>query len=208
MLFKQRCKITFISHGSTIYAEEARLSDNETYPPLNDKGKDEAEKIANWVVRRSPRVDKIYTSSALRCLQTASVVAKAYQKEFDILDDLCNKKYGVWSGLSFAQIEEKFPEQLEKYHENTENFAPEGGESLLDLRKRVDNFIKNIVEENISKRIIIVTHPDIIKTAIASALEMPVANQNKIIVPAGSAGQLNYYTTWTSLIYSSHVPLS
>ncbi len=207
MLFKRRCKITFISHGSTIYAEENRLSDNESYPPLNDKGKEEAEKIARWISKRSPRVDKIYTSSALRCLQTASVIAKSYQKEFEIIDDLCGKKAGVWSGMSFSQIEEKFPDLLKRYHEDTENYWPEGGESLKELRKRVDVFTEKIIQSNLTKRIIVVTHPDIIRAAIASAMDIPIKNQNKIIVLTGSASQVNYYKSWSSLVYAGHIPL-
>ena len=34
MYFNRKCKITFISHGATIYSEEGRFSDNPNYPPL------------------------------------------------------------------------------------------------------------------------------------------------------------------------------
>lgn len=208
MLFKRKCKITFISHGSTIYTEENRLSDNETYPPLNDKGKEEADKIARWIVKRSPRVDKIYTSSAQRCIQTANVIAKAYQKEFEILDELINKKSGEWSGLSFDQIEEKHQEALEKYHEDPQNFWPEGGENLKNFSERIQGFTNKIVEENITKRIIIVTHPDVIKSAIRNALGIPMENQNRIFIPTGSASQINYYKSWESLVYSGYIPIN
>lgn len=205
MLFKRKCKITFISHGSTIYTEENRLCDNESYPPLNDKGKEEAENIAKWIIRRSPRVDKIYTSGAQRCLQTASIVAKAYQKDFEILDDLHNKKAGKWSGLCFDQIEEKFPKELELYHNDPETYSHEG-ESLKELGERVSLFIDKMVQENITKRIIIVTHPDIIKSAIRNALEFPIKNQNRVFIPMGSASQINYYKSWESLVYSGYIP--
>lgn len=207
MLFKRKCKITFISHGSTIYTEENRLCDNESYPPLNDKGKEEIENIASWIIRRSPRVDKIFTSNAMRCIQTAGIIAKSYQKDFEILDELENKKAGLWSGLSFDQIEEKYPKELDSYHIDPEHYWPEGGESLSELSSRVEKFVNNIVEENITKRIIIVTHPDIIKAAIRNALDIPFKNQNKIFIPTGSASQINYYKSWESLVYSGFIPL-
>lgn len=207
MLFKRKCKITFISHGSTIYTEENRLCDNESYPPLNDKGKEEIETLAQWIIRRSPRVDKIYTSGALRCIQTAGIIAKAYQKEFDILEDLVNKKAGSLSGLSFDQIEEKFPEELEKYHDDRADYWAKDGETLAQLSERVQAFTDKIVEENITKRIIIITHPDIIKAAIRNALNIPIDNQNRIFIPTGSASQINYYKSWESLVYSGYLPL-
>ena len=60
MLFKRKCTITFIAHGSTLYTEENRICDKESHPPLNEQGQEEAELIANWIVRRSPNIDKIY----------------------------------------------------------------------------------------------------------------------------------------------------
>lgn len=208
MLFKRKCKITFISHGSTIYTEENRLCDNDAYPPLNDKGKEEAENIAKWIIYRSPRVDKIYTSAAQRCIQTASIIAKAYQKDFEILDNLPNKKAGIWNGLSYDQIEEKYPAELELYHQDSENFVQQDGESLKDLNLRVENFLEKIVEENITRRIIIVTHPDIIKAAIRSALQIPIQNQNRVFIPTGSASQINYYKSWKSLVYSGYLSIN
>ena len=60
MLFKRKCKITFIAHGATLYTEENRICDKESHPPLNEQGQEEAERIAKWIIHRSPRVDKIY----------------------------------------------------------------------------------------------------------------------------------------------------
>lgn len=207
MLFKRKCKITFIAHGSTIYTEENRLSDNENYPPLNDKGKEEAEKIAKWIVRRSPRVDRIYTSTALRCIQTARIVSEYYKKDFEMLSYLHNKRAGMWSGYSYDEIEKKYPEMLEKYHNKPASFWPDGGETLLDLDFRVRDVIDELVEQNLTRRIIIVTHPDIIRAAIRNAMELPVENQNKVFIPPGSASQINYYLTWKTLVYSGHLPL-
>ena len=38
MYFNRKCKITFISHGATIYSEEGRFSDAGNYPPLSELG--------------------------------------------------------------------------------------------------------------------------------------------------------------------------
>ena len=68
MLFKRKCKITFIAHGATLYTEENRICDKESHPPLNEQGQEEAERIAKWIIHRSPRVDKIYTGASLSCV--------------------------------------------------------------------------------------------------------------------------------------------
>ena len=139
MLFKRKCKITFIAHGATIYTEENRICDKESHPPLNEIGQEEAERIAKWIVLRSPQVDKIYTGASLSCIQTANYVAKEYGQEFEIRPELKNQEFGIWKGLNYQEIEERYPEMLDKYHELTSSYAPEGAE--LDLGQDVYDYV-------------------------------------------------------------------
>lgn len=208
MMFKRKCKITFIRHGSTIYTEENRFSDNENYPPLNDEGKEEAKRIAQWVSQRSPKVDKIYTSSALKTIQTCKYIASEYAKDFEILDSLNSRKAGLWNGLTFEQIEKKYPEMLDAYHKNPIKYWVEDGENTLELAKRIKRAITNLTKGNVDKRLILVTHGDIIQIAICLTLDIPLENYNKIYIPPGSATQISYFKEWASLVYSGSLPLS
>lgn len=206
-MFNRKCKITFISHGATINSEENRISDNDKYPPLNDSGQDEIEKICEWLRKRAIKNDRIYTSSALRAVQSASQIAKVFKKDFEIIEGLHSRKYGVWSGLTFEQIEIKYPQMLDQLHENPCSYCPENGETVLDFNKRVSKIIKKIVDENIGNRIIIVTHPDVIQAAISKAIQLPPQHQAKVYIKTGSASQISYYESWASLVYSGCVPL-
>ena len=59
-MFKRKCKITFISHGSTIYSEDNRLTDKLDYPPLNENGYNELSKIVDFIKTRGLKTNKIY----------------------------------------------------------------------------------------------------------------------------------------------------
>lgn len=206
-MFNRKCKITFISHGATIHSEENRLSDKENYPPINDAGEEEIEKICEWLKKRAVKNDKIYTSSALRTIQSAQMISKVFKKDFEIIDNLNSRKYGMWSGFTFEQIETKYPQMLEQLHENPCSFCPDKGETILEFNKRVSKILKKIVEENIGNRIIIVTHPEIIQAAISKAIKLPPQHQSKIYIKTGSATQISYFDNWASLMYSGYVPL-
>lgn len=207
MLFKRKCKITFVAHGATIYTEENRICDKESHPPLNEVGQEEAERIAEWIVLRSPRVDKIYTGASLSCIQTAKFIAKAYGQDFEILPELKNQEFGIWKGMNYCEIEEHYPEMLQKYHDLPSSYAPEGGETLLEFDERVENTINKLIEENLTKRIVVVTHSNFIRAAIRNAIEIPAENQNRVFIPTGSASQVKYYKGWNILMYSGHVPV-
>lgn len=206
-MFKRRCKITFIRHGSTIYTEENRLNNNPNHPPLNEIGKFEVEKITDWVIKKQSKVDKIYCSPSLASIQSARILSKALKIDFEVLDELYTRKTGIWNGLSFEQIEKKHPNMLEEYHIDPVNFWPEGGENTLELNARVKSVINKVIEENLTKRIVIITHGDVIQSSISTALDIPPQHQMKIYIPTGSASQISYFTKWASLIYSGYLPL-
>lgn len=207
LFFKRKCKITFIRHGATINTEDNRLFDDESYPAINANGKLEIENIANWVKKKGLKVDKIYSSTALRTTQSARILSQICNTDFETLEGLESRKMGIWSGLSFKEIEEKYPHTLEAYHKDPENYKTEGGETILELNKRIADVINKIIENNLNKRLIIVTHSDVIQAAIANALGIPVEHQFKVYIPTGSATQISYFEDFASLVYSGYLPL-
>jgi len=206
-MFDLKCKIIFIRHGSTTYSEQNRLYDVDDYPPLNEHGKKEIEKISNWLKCCSPNVDTIFSSSALRAVQSARTISKTFKKDFEILDNLYDRRAGIWGGMTFRQIQEKYPTMLEEYHRNPCNFWPEGGESTNELNNRVISTIDKIIQDNFQKKIVLITHVGIIQSAISLAMDINPQNQARVYIPPGSATQINYYTEWSSLVYSGYVPI-
>lgn len=178
-MFNRKCKITFIAHGATIHSEENRISDKDNYPPINESGEEEIEKICEWLKKRAVKNDKIYTSPALRTIQSAQMISKLFKKDFEILEDL----------------------HAPKYEKNIRV------DSVSDFTKKTARIIKKIVEENTGNRIIIVTYPEVIQAAIASSVGVSAKNQANIYIKTGSASQVSYFETWSSLVYSGYIPL-
>lgn len=206
-MFNRLCKIIFIRHGATSYSEEKRLYDSEDYPPLNELGKEETQKIAHWLKETCPNVDAIYTSSALRSIQSARIIAKNYKIDFEILDNLQERKAGIWGGLTFSQIQEKYPDMFAEYKKNPAEFVIEGAETPTEINERVKKVLDKIIKKNAYKTVVIVTHAGVVQSAISSALQISVNNQDKIYIPTGSASQISYFNNWASLLYSGYVPL-
>ncbi len=207
MIFKRKCKITFICHGATINTEENRLFDDESYPALNIAGKYEMEKISEWIKNKGLKIDKIYSSPSLRTIQSARILSQVCNREYETINELNSRKSGIWSGLSFDEIEQKYPNMLDEYHQNPETFCPQGGETISNYNKRINNCLSKIIENNLHKRLIIVTHPEAIQALIASALSIPIRNQFKVYIPTGSATQISYFEDFASLVYSAYLPI-
>lgn len=207
MYFNRKCKITFICHGATIYSDEFRFSDVENYPPITENGYEEMEKICDYLKKRGVKNDRIYSSPATRCLQSAKMVAKVYKKDFDIIEDLKPRKCGSFNGKTFEQIETEQPEMLQRLIAEPEVKTPDDAESVTEFINRVGKSIENIVNQNEGNRVIIVTHPDVIKAVICDALNIPHSSLQHIYIKTGSATQISYYESWKSLVYSDYTPL-
>ena len=78
---------------------------------------------------------------------------------------------------------------------------------IMLIGNKVKKYKRKIIENNLNKRLIIVTHGDVIQAAIANALEIPVQHQFKVYIPTGSATQISYFEDFASLVYSGYLPL-
>lgn len=207
MYFDRKCKITFICNGATIYSEDSRLTDSEKYPPLSDLGQDEIEKICDFLKKRGVKNDKIYSSPATRSTQSAEMVSKLFKQDYEIIEDLHPRKCGSFNGMTFAQVYQKYPEELLKFVNYPEISTPDDAESVSNFISRIKKSVEDIISKNEGSRIIIITHRDIIKAAICSALELPDKTIHRIYIKSGSATQISYYDNWASLVYCDYKPL-
>jgi len=207
MYFNRRCKITFISHGATIYSEEGRFSDAQNYPPLSDGGVEEMKNIVKYLKDRGVKNDAIYSSAAIRTQQSADIISKLFKQEYEIEENLTPRTCGTWNGQTFSQILDRYPNAFSDIQQYPEMETQGGGESSVNFISRIKTAINNIVDNNVGNRIIIVTHPDVIQAAICAALDIPADKLLKIYIRTGSATQISYFENWASLVYSDHVPL-
>ncbi len=207
MFFNRLCKITFIAHGATIYSEEGRVTDIENYPPLNDAGENEIERICQFLKKRGVKNDKIYTSIGTRTTESAEIIAKIYKTTIEPVADLSPRKYGTWNNLTMEQIFKRKQEEFAQFLTNPKLPPCENSESLNAFSIRIGKAINKIVKNNQGNRIIIVTYPEVIQAAIVSALKLNAEKMINFHIKTGSATQISYYKDFNSLKYAGYVPL-
>ena len=200
IMFKRKCKITFITHGATVHSMDGIIDDTDKFPKLNDIGEEEIEKVCEYLTNRAVHYDKIYTSSSARCTQSAQIVAKLFKKKITTIE-LSSRKYGEWNGQSISEI-------YNQYGVGAITKTPKGGETLEKFNTRVAKVIDKLVNENLGNRIIVVTTPDVVQAAVALTLNLGPESQFRTLIKTGSLTQISYFEdNWSSIIYSDYVPL-
>ena len=136
-------KVTYFVHGTTSDNAEGKCS-GWKQASLTDIGKERAIKLGK--LRKDIQFDVIFTSDLIRAIESANLAFPNVKHIQDTRIRECN--YGDFDG------EDK---SLVVYEEHIDNPFP-NGESLKDVEKRVENFIKFLKDNYQGKTIGIVAH--------------------------------------------------
>lgn len=103
------------------------------------------------------RVNKCYSSSSIRCIETAKI---SYKKNDILISKFLNEiDYGEAEGLNLRKLKQKYPYISKKWTKGLDPKFPKG-ESSLDVLNRLKKFIKKELNPKkiTNKNILIFTH--------------------------------------------------
>lgn len=160
-------------HGETEWNTQNRLQGWKN-SPLTDKGI----KGAQLLGERLSNIDfnVIYTSPSERAFQTANYIRSG--RDIPVLTDenLKEMSYGDWEGKTRNELKQKFKKEFYNFSNdlNLYNHQSHKGESLTDIKQRVEDVLKRIHAENTSGNILIVTHGVTLKIILACTMDVPI----------------------------------
>jgi len=140
-----RCYIYIFRHGVTNDNYLGKFSGWRDVG-LNAKGVRDAKIVALRL--KGKKIDAAFQSSLKRSKQTLNYVLKFHPEcKMIVTDDrIIERNYGKLQGKTHLEVvEKKGFEQYDKWHRGYEN-RPPAGESLKDVEKRVNSFIKDMIK--------------------------------------------------------------
>ena len=115
---------------------------------LSIEGEEKSKKLANQ--KDLQKVQYIYTSSYVMSIATAKYLAKDLELDINIRAELGERVLGNLGDKRISMINE--------LQENDFDYKLSGGESLNDVKKRMEHFINKLLEKHINKTIALFTH--------------------------------------------------
>ncbi len=91
-----------------------------------------------------PRVSGVWSSPLSRCAQVASRVARRLALPLTTDERLRELGFGAFEGLTWADIEARYPEPYARWMGDWQNTPPPGGETLSELSTRVQRALSAI----------------------------------------------------------------
>lgn len=122
----------------------------------------------------------VWTSTLKRTIQTSRhlIAETKWDKlEWKALDELDS---GVCDGLTYAEIEDQYPEDFKARDQDKYNYRYRGGESYRDVVIRLEPIIMELER---SENILIVTHQAIVRCIYAYFMDIPQERSPWMEVP-------------------------
>lgn len=151
----QATRLIAIRHGETAWNVDTRIQGHLDIP-LNDTGLWQARQLARALAGEP--LSAIYASDLQRAHATARAIAEATGAPLVPEPALRERSFGQLEGRTFAEIETELPEQARRWRQRDPHFAPEGGETLVQLRERIAATTHRLAAQHTGGLVVLVAH--------------------------------------------------
>ncbi len=161
-------RLVLVRHGETELTAQKRYSGRGDVP-LSQRGEAQAMAAAGRVAALAGPVAAVVSSPLRRCTRTAELIAAECRADVVVEPALIECDFGAWEGLTFAEVQEKWPAELTDWLASTA-VAPPGGESFQAVAKRVRAAVAGLREAYPGRSVVVVSHVSPLKILLRDAL--------------------------------------
>lgn len=181
-------KLILIRHGMNDLVGK-RIASQMPGVHLNGEGQLQAQRLADNLA--SEDIDAIYCSPLERAIETATPIAKSHNIEYTISKDFMEIDFGEWTNKTIEELEKN--DLFKKFNVFRSNTRAPGGELMAEAQIRIVRGIEKLQIQFKNKTVAVVSHSDLIKSAIMYYLGMNLDNFHRIEISTASISILEIY---------------
>lgn len=164
-------RIVAIRHGETAWNAESRLQ-GQLDIPLNARGRAQAATLAGAL--RDEGLVAVYASDLGRAWQTAQALAAPLGLPLVADAGLRERGFGLLEGLTYTEIDQRWPDQARRWRSREPGFAPDGGESLDTFHARCVAVASRLAAAHAGQAIALVCHGGVLDGLYRAATRVPL----------------------------------
>ena len=163
----KKTRVLLVRHGATELSAEDRFA-GAVDVLLSDTGRDQARKLGKRLANE--QISAVYSSPMKRTVETAQLIVGEKKLPIKTMPELREIAHGRWEGRKRSEVEKEFNTEYVRWEEDPYTFAPEGGESGLEVTARALPSLLKIVGQHEGTTILVVSHKATIRLLISSLL--------------------------------------
>ena len=152
-------RIIAVRHGETAWNVETRIQ-GQLDIGLNEKGQWQAQRLGRALADET--IARVYSSDLIRAHHTALAISRhnnqLQDREVHLNPGLRERGFGKFEGHTYAAIEAQWPDESRRWRQREPDFAPEGGESPVQVMERVARTIDALAAPHSGEQIVVVAH--------------------------------------------------
>lgn len=178
----------FVRHGVTATTGKV-LPGRAKGLHLADSGRAQAEAVAERLALLK-KVDAIYASPLERTRETAAVIGTRLGLKVGVEKGLLECDFGEWTGAELKTLN-RLPEwgTVQRY---PSGFRFPKGESFREMHTRITEAVARLRARHPGQTIVLVSHADPIKAAVADATGTPLDLFQRIVISPCSVSAIAY----------------
>ncbi len=171
----QFTRLIAVRHGETAWNVDTRVQ-GQLDIGLNEVGRRQSVRLAQALV--DEQLEALYASDLGRARDTALAVASLTGLPLQLDPRLRERAFGRFEGMTYAEIEQRFPDASRRWRQRDPDFAPEGGgEALAAFQARAVAAVAAIACRHRGRHVAVITHGGVLdalyRAAARVALDAP-----------------------------------
>ena len=169
-------RLILIRHGETQANLSMRWSGSKDLDITNltENGKDQARKLGQWFQDQSFKPTHVYYSPQKRAENTAHLAGGHWNLEMIQSHYLKETGAGIFEGLTWKEIESKYPKEADLFRDSRDWSYIPGEESEEERRNRAKMVLSLVLENHSNEDVVVMfCHAGIIQHIISVIVESP-----------------------------------
>ena len=160
-------RLLLVRHGISEFNSTRRFAGYSDVE-MNAAGYEQVEKLRDRLA--SEKIDAVYSSDLKRAVATAEVICSGYQVDIVACPELREMNYGDAEGLTFQEINRRYPEMAKSIINFNLQLEFPGGESFEGFIERTIKFLDRLNAHAPSATILVAAHSGPLRVLVCSLL--------------------------------------
>jgi len=170
----------------------AQIFVGHTDAELSALGYRQVERLRNRLA--AEKIDFIYSSDLRRAIVTAETIASKHQLDVITCPELREINYGKAEQLTFEEITRLYPKVAELCIDWSPRLKFPDGESVVELKQRVSEFLDKLKNHAPEHTILIVSHSGPLRLMVCSLLGINLRHWRQFRIDLASLSIVDIYT--------------
>ena len=202
----KRTRLFLIRHGQ-VEGFEAKRYNGQKNVALTPHGR----KQLDLVVERLQGVplDAIWSSDLDRCRYGAELLARPRGLQVVYREGLREVHAGTWEGLTWEELQDRYPAEWQARLDNIVNYRISGGESFADTARRVRPELAHLLATHPGENVALVAHGGVNRIILLDAIGAPLERVFALEQDYACLNVIDFFAdgyTTVRLLNADHLP--